>query len=72
VPRSNVIQACEVEGRTVLEHSPRSAEADVFRRLAQRMLDNGSRVTPSPIEEISELESLYRKHLDPQATRPIL
>ena len=27
VPRSPVIQACEVEGRTVLEHSPQSAEA---------------------------------------------
>ena len=31
IPRSPVIQACEVEGRTVLEHSPQSAEADVFR-----------------------------------------
>jgi len=71
VPRSNVIQACEVEGRTVLQHSPRSAEADVFRRLAKRMLDNEVRITPSPIEEISELEALYRKHLDPQARRPV-
>jgi nitrogenase iron protein NifH len=34
IPRSPVIQACEVEGRTVLEHSPSSPEAEVFQRLA--------------------------------------
>jgi len=71
VPRSTVIQACEVEGQTVLEHSPRSAEADIFRRLARAMLDNTSRVTPSAIEEVSELESLYRRHLGPQTSAPI-
>jgi len=38
IPRSPVIQACEVQGRTVLEHSPQSPEADVFRGLAQRTL----------------------------------
>jgi nitrogenase iron protein NifH len=64
VPRSPVIQACEVEGRTVLVHSPRSAEADVFRDLAQRVLDNQARVTPTPIEDVAELETLYRRHLD--------
>jgi nitrogenase iron protein NifH len=63
VPRSPVIQACEVEGRTVLEHSPRSAEADVFRGLAQRVLDNTARVIPTPIEAVEELEVLYRRHM---------
>jgi nitrogenase iron protein NifH len=71
VPRSTIIQACEVEGRTVLEHSPRSAEADVFRHLARKMLDTGLRVTPSPVEDIAELESLYRKHLGSQANMPV-
>ena len=63
IPHSPVIQACEVEGKTVLEHSPRSPEAEVFRGLAQRMLDNASRVIPTPIEEVAELEALYRRHL---------
>jgi nitrogenase iron protein NifH len=63
IPRSAVIQACEVEGKTVLEHSPRSPEAEVFRRLARRMLDNHSRVIPTPIEDVAELETLYRRHL---------
>ena len=63
IPRSFVIQACEVEGRTVLEHSPESKEADVFRDLAQRVLDNDSRVMPTPIEDVADLEAIYRRHL---------
>jgi len=63
VPHSSVIQACEVEGRTVLDHSPHTAEADVFRELAQKMMDNATRVIPTPIEDIADLETLYRRHL---------
>ena len=70
VPRSPVIQACEVEGQTVLEHAPQSAEAEVFRGLAQRVLDGGSRVIPAPIEEVPQLEELYRRHLDRQNRPP--
>lgn len=63
VPRSPVIQACEVESRTVLEHSPQSEEAEVFRELAQRVMDNDRPVVPTPVEELSELEAMYRRHL---------
>jgi nitrogenase iron protein NifH len=63
IPRSPVIQACEVEGKTVLEHSPHSPEAEVFRELARRILDNDSKVIPRPIEEVEELELLYRQHI---------
>lgn len=63
IPRSPVIQACEVEGRTVLQHSGQSAEAATFRELAQSVLDNTSRVIPTPIEQVDELEALYRQHL---------
>ena len=63
VPRSPVIQACEVKGRTVLEHSPQSPEAAVFRTLAGRILANDSRVIPAPLENVSDLETLYRRHL---------
>jgi len=62
IPRSPVIQACEVEGQTVLEHSPQSAEAEVFRGLAQAVLDNDSRIIPKPFEDVEELEALYRRH----------
>lgn len=63
VPRSPVIQACEVESRTVLEHSPQSEEAEVFRELARQVMDNDRPVIPKPIEEISDLEAMYREHL---------
>ena len=63
IPRSPVIQACEVESRTVLEHSPQSEEAEVFRELAKRVTDNDRPVIPTPVEELSELEALYRRHL---------
>ena len=69
VPRSPVIQACEVEGQTVLQHSPRSVEADVFRQLARQVLDNETRVTPTPIEDVADLEALYRQHLDLRKTQ---
>jgi nitrogenase iron protein NifH len=63
VPRSPVIQSCEVEGKTVLQHSPQSVEAEVFRNLAQQVLENSSRVIPTPFEEVVELETMYRRHL---------
>lgn len=63
VPRSPVIQACEVRGCTVLEHSPNSPEAALFDKLAARILANEARVIPTPIEEVAELEALYRRHL---------
>jgi nitrogenase iron protein NifH len=63
IPRSPVIQVCEVENRTVLEHSPQSDEAEVFRELAQLVMDNDCPVIPTPVEELAELEALYRRHL---------
>jgi nitrogenase iron protein NifH len=64
VPRRAAIQSCEVEGRTVLEQAPDSEEAEVFRGLAQAVLDNASRVIPTPFEDVSELETLYRGCLE--------
>ena len=69
IPRSAVIQACEVEGSTVFIHSPRSVEADVFRKLAGQVLANVGRVIPTPIEEVTELEALYRRHIGKAASR---
>jgi nitrogenase iron protein NifH len=72
VPRSPVIQACEVNGQTVLRHAPRSPEADVFRGLARNVLDNETRVSPTPIEDVTDLEALYRRHLDLRPKQPAL
>jgi nitrogenase iron protein NifH len=56
-----VIQACELEGRAVVEHSPGSEEARVFRELARGIMENDSRVIPTPVTDLAELEQLYRK-----------
>jgi nitrogenase iron protein NifH len=61
VPRSNVIQACELEGKPVVDHSPNSNEARIFRELARAIMKNESRVIPMPINNLAELEDLYRK-----------
>jgi nitrogenase iron protein NifH len=66
IPRSPVIQACEVESRTVLELSPQSEEAEAFRELARQVMNNDRPVIPTPVEELSELETMYRQHLKPQ------
>lgn len=63
IPRSAVIQACEVENRTVLEHSPDSEEAKVFQELAKKVMNNDPPVIPTPVEDLSELEAMYRQHL---------
>jgi nitrogenase iron protein NifH len=63
VPRSQAIQACELESRTVLELSPDSEEAEGFRQLAEKVMSGGSPVIPTPLEELSELEAMYRAHL---------
>ena len=63
VPRSPVIQACELEGRAVVEHAPQSAEAAIFRELARKVMENDVKVIPTPVEELPELEELYRHHL---------
>jgi len=63
VPRSPVIQTCEVESKTIFEHAPTSEETEKFRELAEIVMNNNSPVIPTPLEELSELEALYRKHL---------
>ena len=72
IPRSPVIQAGEVEGHTVFEHAPQSPEAEVFRVLAQQVIDNNSRVIPTPLEDVADLEALYRRHLSLRSTASVL
>ncbi|MGB6837522.1 MAG: AAA family ATPase [Dehalococcoidia bacterium] len=67
VPRSDDIQACEVLGVTVLEHSPRSDAAENFRQMADAILKNESRAIPTPVEELTDLEEMYRRHSAPEA-----
>lgn len=51
VPRSRTVTRAENARRTVIDHSPRSAQARVYRQLAGEMLENRSRVVPASLEE---------------------
>jgi len=46
-----------------VEHSPESQEAQIFRELASRVMENASKVIPTPINELPELENMYRRYL---------
>lgn len=48
--------------RAAVEHAPSSKEAAIFRELAKAVMANDSRVIPTPVADLAELESLYRKH----------
>ncbi len=68
IPRSEDIQRCEVDGRTVVAGAPGSEAARAFGELAERVLANTSRVIPTPLE-MQELEGLYREVLRSQKDR---
>ena len=57
VPRDNQVQRAELRRMTVIEYSPEHKQADEYRTLAQKILDNKMLVIPTPLE-MEELEDL--------------
>lgn len=57
VPRDNVVQRAEIRRMTVIEYDPTSKQADEYRALAQKMIDNKKFVVPTPLT-MDELEDL--------------
>jgi len=49
VPRSKTVQDAEFQGKTVIEALPDSPQAEVYRRLAQKILTNKDIHTPTPV-----------------------
>ena len=62
VPRDRIVQAAELNRRTVVEYDPDSAQAAVYRDLASALLKNSSFTIPTPLG-IEELESLALQYL---------
>ncbi|MDR0439076.1 MAG: Ni-sirohydrochlorin a,c-diamide reductive cyclase ATP-dependent reductase subunit [Methanocalculaceae archaeon] len=62
IPRDKTVQAAEVNQMTVIEHTPQSQQAEVYRRLAKTILFNEDLQIPKPIE-LDELEHLAREYL---------
>ena len=62
VPRDQVVQIAEVNQQTVIEFAPDSAQATVYRQLAETIQMNTETSIPTPLE-MHELEALARKHI---------
>jgi nitrogenase iron protein NifH len=57
VPRDNAVQHAEIRRMTVIEYDPKAKQADEYRALARKVVDNKKLVIPTPIE-MEELEAL--------------
>ena len=57
VPRDNVVQHAEIRRMTVIEYDPTAQQADEYRALARKIVDNKKFVIPTPLE-MEELEEL--------------
>jgi len=57
VPRDNAVQHAEIRRMTVIEYNPTAPQADEYRQLAQKMIDNKNFVIPTPLT-MDELEDM--------------
>jgi nitrogenase iron protein NifH len=57
VPRDNAVQHAEIRRMTVIEYDPTHKQADQYRQLAQKVMNNTMLVIPTPIE-MEHLEEL--------------
>ena len=57
VPRDNVVQRAEIRRMTVIEYDPNATQADEYRQLARKIIENKKLVVPTPIT-MDELEDL--------------
>lgn len=57
VPRDNVVQRAEIRRMTVIEYDPKAKQADEYRNLARKIIDNKKLVIPTPctMDELEEL-----------------
>ena len=57
IPRDNAVQHAEIRRMTVIEFDPTHKQADEYRALANKIVDNKKFVIPTPIT-MDELEAL--------------
>ncbi|NNM51978.1 MAG: nitrogenase iron protein [Pseudomonadales bacterium] len=57
VPRDNVVQRAEIRRMTVIEYDPKAKQADEYRSLANKIIENRKFVIPTPVT-MDELEAL--------------
>ena len=57
IPRDNEVQRAEIRRMTVIEYNPQAKQADEYRALANKVINNKKLVIPTPIT-MDELEDL--------------
>jgi nitrogenase iron protein NifH len=57
IPRANAVQHAEIRRMTVIEYDPTHKQADEYRQLATKIVNNKKFVIPTPIT-MDELEAL--------------
>ncbi len=57
IPRHNIVQHAEIRRMTVIEYDPTAAQAEEYRTLARKIVDNKNFVIPTPVT-MDELEEL--------------
>lgn len=57
IPRDNVVQRAEIRRMTVIEYDPNAGQADEYRALANKIINNEKLVIPEPctMDELEEL-----------------
>ncbi len=60
IPRSDIVQNAEFQGKTVLEAYPDSIQAEEYRFLAKKIKDNSQFSSPTPID-LEEIQKLTRE-----------
>jgi nitrogenase iron protein NifH len=57
IPRSRTVQMAELNRKTVIEYEPESVQAECYRSLAKRVMENTRLTIPVPLE-YDDLEAL--------------
>src|SRR5271157_6386219 len=60
IPRDNIVQRAEIRRMTVIEYDPTCKQADEYRALATKIMNNKKMVIPTPIT-MDQLEELLMK-----------
>ena len=61
VPRAQIVHAAEIRRKTVIEHAPEDAQAEVYRTLARAIETNMELSVPQSME-FEELEALVESY----------
>ena len=61
IPRDNIVQIAEFNKMTVVEYDPNCNQAQEYKKLAKKILENDELVIPKPLT-MDELEKLCAKY----------